>query len=274
MSSYLITGVSRGIGFEFLRQLSADTTNIVIGLVRNKDTTDQKIAAELGPRKNIHILQADLTNYASIKESKKPTMGKSEVVKITGGSLDIIIANAGFMNPDSAWDPIGVLGEQPERFEADLLYAFRVNVIGNIHLFMPLILKGTTKKVHALSSAMADDKFALDYDLAWNTPMTISKVGLNTAVAKFSAQYREHGVLSLAICPGMVDVGHFDKLTEAQLVKGGEMLGKFKTYASDFAGARKPEDAVKDVLAVLDKATVTDGSAGTFVSHFGNKQWF
>jgi hypothetical protein len=31
------------------------------------------------------------------------------VTKITGGSLDVIIANAGFMSPESAWDNVGVL---------------------------------------------------------------------------------------------------------------------------------------------------------------------
>jgi len=55
--------------------------------------------------------------------------------------------------------------------------------------------------------------------------------------------------------------------------KGGEMFEIFKRYAPDFAGPVKPEAAVKDVLSVLDKASVTNGSAGAFVSHFGTKQW-
>jgi hypothetical protein len=55
--------------------------------------------------------------------------------------------------------------------------------------------------------------------------------------------------------------------------KGGEMLEIFKRYAPHFTGPVKPEAAVKDVLSIFDKASVTTGSAGTFVSHFGTKQW-
>jgi len=57
------------------------------------------------------------------------------------------------------------------------------------------------------------------------------------------------------------------------MAKGGEMFGIFKRYAPDFAGPVKPEAAVKDVLSVFDKASVTKGSAGAFVSHFGTKRW-
>ncbi|KAE9380097.1 NAD(P)-binding protein [Stipitochalara longipes BDJ] len=273
VTSYLITGASRGIGFEFLQQLSADVANKVTGLVRDKDETEKKIRAKLGERKNATV---------------------DEVAKITGGSLDIIIANAGYMSPEPALDNVGALGEQPERFEEDLLYAFKANVIGNIHLFnlfMPLILKARTKKVLTISTGLADDDWTTKYDIYWNTPYAISKAGLNMAVAKFSAQYRKDGVLFITICPGVVDTGYFDNcsdilplsssdivandpaVTEVQTKKAGEMLGIFKTYSPQFAGPVKPEAAVKDVLSVLDKASVTSGSAGAFFSHFGNKKW-
>lgn len=108
---------------------------------------------------------------------------------------------------------IGLSGEKPERFEKDLLSAFQVNVIGNIHLlnlFVPLILKGKSKKVVAITSGLADAGWTAKYDIDWNAPYAISKAGLNMAVAKFSAQYRKDGVLFMTICPGSVDTGYFD----------------------------------------------------------------
>jgi NAD(P)-dependent dehydrogenase (short-subunit alcohol dehydrogenase family) len=75
---------------------------------------------------------------------------------------------------------------------------------------MPLILKGKTKKVLAISTGLADNDWTTKYDIDWNAPYVVSKAGLNTAVAKFSAQYRKDGVLFIAICPGAVDTGYFD----------------------------------------------------------------
>jgi NAD(P)-dependent dehydrogenase (short-subunit alcohol dehydrogenase family) len=75
---------------------------------------------------------------------------------------------------------------------------------------MPLILKGKTKKVLAISTGLADNDWTTKYDADWNAPYAISKAGLNTAVAKFSAQYRKDGVLFMAIGPGAVDTGYFD----------------------------------------------------------------
>ncbi len=72
---------------------------------------------------------------------------------------------------------------------------------------MPLILKGRAKKVIAISSGMSDPEMTLKADIFQATSYGMSKAALNVAVAKFSALYREKGVLVMAICPGAVDTG-------------------------------------------------------------------
>lgn len=94
-----------------------------------------------------------------------------------------------------------------------MLQSFKINVIGNVHLFnlyLPLILRGSTKKIIALSTGMADIDLQRDYKLATSAPYSISKTALNMAVAKFHAQYADQGVLFLALCPGLVDTGTYD----------------------------------------------------------------
>lgn len=58
--------------YEFLRQYSSDPQSIVVGLVRDKATTEDKIAndADLAGRSNIHILQADVSNYSALEVSR------------------------------------------------------------------------------------------------------------------------------------------------------------------------------------------------------------
>ena len=100
--------------------------------------------------------------------------------------------------------------ENPKGLEEDLIKLMKTNVIGNIHLynlFMPLILKGTVKKVICITTGMADLELINDYDLVVGSLYASSKAAMNVVTAKFSAQYKKDGVLFLGICPGMVDVG-------------------------------------------------------------------
>jgi NAD(P)-dependent dehydrogenase (short-subunit alcohol dehydrogenase family) len=87
------------------------------------------------------------------------------------------------------------------------------NVLANIHLynlFMPQILKGEAKKVIVISSGAADMDMVNDYDLSGSALYAASKAAMNMVTAKFNAQYKPDGVLFLSICPGMVEVGHFN----------------------------------------------------------------
>jgi NAD(P)-dependent dehydrogenase (short-subunit alcohol dehydrogenase family) len=103
-------------------------------------------------------------------------------------------------------------GNKPQELKADLKKLLDINVVANIHLynlFMPLILKGPTKKVIVISSGFVDTELTNNYDLDGSALYSISKAATNMATAKFSAQYEKDGVLFLSICPGSVEVGHY-----------------------------------------------------------------
>ncbi|CAO2654859.1 Nn.00g115920.m01.CDS01 [Neocucurbitaria sp. VM-36] len=270
MSSYVITGVARGIGWEFLNQISSDTNNHVIGLVRNKTATDKRVAEELGGRSNITILEADITNYDAVKKAAADTAA------ITGGSLDYIIGNAAYISTFDGYEPVGELGKQPEKLTYEFNKQIETNVLAYIHLynlFMPQILKGKVKKVTVITSGMGDIDFTNNYDVEPGALYAISKAAVNMLTAKFNAQYKKEGVLFLSVCPGMVEVGRYKNSTPDQLAALGQMMEKVKDYAPDFKGPDTPEDSVKAVLSVVRKSSIAHGDGGAYLSHFGNKQW-
>lgn len=61
--------------------------------------------------------------------------------------------------------------------------------------------------------------------------------------------------------------------TEAQLQRVSEMGRKFAAYAPHFKGAITAEESVTAMRSVIYKASIEGGSSGSFVSHFGDKQW-
>lgn len=67
-------------------------------------TTEKKVAAELGDRPNIHILHADLTKYASLKQAAADT---APIVGERG--IDYLVANGAFVSLLDNYGPIGAL---------------------------------------------------------------------------------------------------------------------------------------------------------------------
>ena len=50
-------------------------------------------------------------------------------------------------------------------------------------------------------------------------------------------------------------------------------VGKLASYAPDFKGPTPVEQAIPIIRSTWERMSIEDGYAGTFVSHFGNKQW-
>jgi hypothetical protein len=112
-----LLGLANSTQLEFLRQLSGNPANTVIGIVRDPKTAEPKITSEIG-RANIHIIQGDLDDYDSLKvgihSSTKPASNvrqrASDATKaITGGSVDYLIANGGRQSLAAAFIGLGKL---------------------------------------------------------------------------------------------------------------------------------------------------------------------
>lgn len=86
---------------------------------------------------------------------------------------------------------------------------FRANVVGAVHTinaFLPLVLKGPTKKIIVVSSVMGSPHYAVNTEKSFATAYAISKAGLNMAVAKYavSPANREAGLMIVAVSPGFM----------------------------------------------------------------------
>ncbi|KAI2616794.1 NAD(P)-binding protein [Hypoxylon sp. NC1633] len=272
MPSYVVTGASRGLGYEFIRQLSADKNAVVIGLVRNKAATEKRVAAEIG-RSNIHILHGDLDDYESLKKAAEDTS------KITGGGLDYLIANAAIVSVASGYKTLHTQGEDPKDLEEDLLSSYKTNVVGNVHLFnlfLPLIRRGEVKKVISITSGLGEFELTKNLEITNGGPYSMSKIALNLAVAKYHGEFNGEGILFLSISPGVVETsGHNDasKYSEKEVKVMQDMFRKFSQYQPRFKAPLTPEQSVKYVMDVVNRASIETGYGGAAVSHYGNQQW-
>ena len=62
-------------------------------------------------------------------------------------------------------------------------------------------------------------------------------------------------------------------VTEDQIKNAMALGAKFGRYAPHFRGRTTPEEAVKDMMSVINTASLESGNGGCFISHLGNKQW-
>ncbi|KAL5336822.1 NAD(P)-binding protein [Aspergillus crustosus] len=268
MPSYVVTGASRNLGLEFVRQLSqADPENIVIGLVRDKAAAEKRFRRE--GLSNVHAVEAQYTDLASLKKAAE------EVKRITGGGLNWLINNAAILGEATGFKG---LSTNFSALEADLRDTFEVNVLGiikTIEAFTPLLRAATgEKKVISLSTGMADLDLINATRLTFAAPYAISKAALNAVVAKYNAALADEGILFLAVSPGYVATeAHFKEKTPEE-EEGGKVMGAiFAQHAPHFKRPLTPEESITAVLKVSREASLEKGDGGAFISHLGNKQW-
>jgi NAD(P)-dependent dehydrogenase (short-subunit alcohol dehydrogenase family) len=143
MTATLITGANKGLGYEAARRLVAAGHTVYVG---SRDADRGRRAAErLGAR----TVQLDVTDDASVEAA-------ATAIAAAGG-LDVLVNNAGIVDPGEWTDDNVVLGAT--EMTADVMRTtFETNVFGPVrvlHAFLPLLQRSAAPVVVNVSSALA-----------------------------------------------------------------------------------------------------------------------
>jgi len=263
MPTYVVAGASRGLGLQFVVDLLA-RGDVVIALARTPENS--KGLQEIKDHKNLFIFKADVTNAGSLENAAVETS------KVTDGSIDVLINNAALQDTPYIYNTL-IDFPSPEALISEFTDAFSANVLGPIlttNAFLPLLRKGTLKKVITLNTGLAVPELVLSAGYSKSTSYCISKSALEMVNIKYALALKDEGFSFLDISPGVVNTAEVPP-TEEAIKEIKEMATGFKAIYPHWTGPITPAESVGLMLGIIDNLTVKE--SGKFVSHKNNREF-
>jgi NAD(P)-dependent dehydrogenase (short-subunit alcohol dehydrogenase family) len=171
MSTILITGANKGLGYEAARRLLAQGHDVWAAA---RDPQRGRAAAEeLGA----HPLILDVTDDASVQAAART------VAEATGGALDVLINNAGISG-----------GRIPaaEVTATQVQAVYDVNVLGPVRVlnaFLPLLERSSSPVVVNVSSGLGSLTYSADPDAAYSSLIVPAYSSSKAALNMLTTQY-------------------------------------------------------------------------------------
>ncbi|KAJ8455726.1 hypothetical protein ONZ51_g12354 [Trametes cubensis] len=218
-TTWLITGTSRGIGYEIVRQLVQSSANVVIAACRNPDkAVDLHALKDTVATGNLHIVTIDVSDFEAVRGFSKqlePILGDT--------GLDYLINNAGISTEDTGFTV------DPEAF----LHVFRTNVAGPAllsQICLPFLKRSSRKVILNVSSFGGShvQHFGNAY-----ASYAMTKSALNMLTVKQKVEHPD--MIMIAMCPGWV-----------------------KTEMGGEGALIEPEESVQGILKLITSATSKD----------------
>jgi NAD(P)-dependent dehydrogenase (short-subunit alcohol dehydrogenase family) len=180
MTTILITGAGRGIGYELARQ-SLDKGWKVIGSVRSVEA--QRALAQKLPQ--MAVLNFDVTDHKALEK----------VANAFHSPIDVLVNNA------------GVIGDMPQAtLDMDFdgfAKTLAINTLAPLkvtQVFLPLLKQGNNPRLVNISSKMGRMEFSASDRIAYRA----SKAALNKITQGLATDLKEEGVTCIAMHPGWV----------------------------------------------------------------------
>ncbi|XP_049937313.1 C-factor-like isoform X1 [Schistocerca serialis cubense] len=232
MRSVLITGCSRGIGLELVKQLTGHKSAPEFIIATCRKPEEARALQELSKKhKSIHVLKLDVTDFSSLGGFAKDVEG---IVGDEG--LNLLINNAGISGNKTA--------KLADLKAEELAEIYKTNTIAPILLtqaLVPLLRKAAS---HNASAQLGIGKAAIvniSSSLGSVSRNTFggyygyreSKAALNTSTRSISHELATDGILVMTLHPGWVktDMGGKEadltvEFSAAEIVKTLFKLGK------------------------------------------------
>lgn len=147
------------------------------------------------------LVEADVKDETSIKNAVGEVEGK-----LGGKGLDVLVNNVGIME----FTPEGIttMDDLSDHFTANVLSAHWAT-----RNFIPLLEKGTQKKIVNISTTLGSFNLASQYTWAPAPAYKITKAALNMLTVQYANEYAEKGFTIFALSPGWLktDLGGGDR---------------------------------------------------------------
>ncbi|MFI7281856.1 SDR family NAD(P)-dependent oxidoreductase [Micromonospora chersina] len=220
MTTTLITGANKGLGFETARRLVAAGHTVWIG---SRDAERGRRAAErLGAR----FVPLDVTDDASVAAAARTVEA--------GGGLDVLVNNAGI---EGRTADNGVVGAA-EVTAGDMRTLFETNVFGPVrvtHAFLPLLRRSAAPVVVNVSSGLASvTRLADPADPAYGYPgvaYPASKAALNMVTVQYAKAFP--GMRVNAVEPGFTATDLNGRTGTQTVEEGAEIIVRMALVGPD-----------------------------------------
>lgn len=193
MSTVLVTGASRGLGLELIRQYAADG-NLVLATCRRPAESPELAALAKSAGGTVTVEALDVTDHAAID---------ALALKYRGTAIDILVNNAGDIGPR---DPnrtrlhlqqLGTMdyGEWRRVLEINTLSPLKV-----AEAFVGHVAASARRQMIFVSSTTGSNVEGLFATFAYCS----SKAALNKVVTMLAIALKARGIICAAVCPGYV----------------------------------------------------------------------
>jgi NAD(P)-dependent dehydrogenase (short-subunit alcohol dehydrogenase family) len=179
---FVVTGANRGIGLEFVKQLTGRGEDVDATAREPEDAPELQALVRPGVRLRIHRL--DVVDDASVAAFAE---------QLPSGPVEVLINNAGVS---------GVKGSELID-PADILRVFDVNAVGTLRVvraLLPRLREGKGKKIADITSQLGSIAEASGGRYAYR----LSKAALNMATRLLAEDLRGEGFRTVALHPGWV----------------------------------------------------------------------
>jgi NAD(P)-dependent dehydrogenase (short-subunit alcohol dehydrogenase family) len=225
MPTYFLTGANRGIGLEFVRQLSTNPNNTIIAAVRSLKSDISPLKALHRSSHSIHIIECDVSSTDSISSLE---FRVAEILSKTASNLDYLFNIAGInMTPTDT-----SLSIDPISFQTHM----EVNVLGpgkivetlRRYLARGAVVVNLTSGLASMTAAKEAPKCCV---------YSISKAALNMLSLHLARDLRRERAIVVVMDPGCVKtrMGGKEAMVEPEDSVGG-MLEVVKGLRRDDSG--------------------------------------
>ncbi|MFC8370725.1 SDR family NAD(P)-dependent oxidoreductase [Streptomyces sp. NPDC057239] len=228
MTTTLITGANRGIGYETARRLVEAGQRVWIGA---RDAENGRKAAD---RLGADFVQLDVTDDASVDAAAR-------TLRARAGHLDVLINNAGILGEVTA----------PENMTAgQLRHIYETNVFGLVRVtraFLPLLRAATVPSVINVTSGLGSFTLVQDPERVESQYPLAAYGSSKSAVTMLTVQYAKAipDVRFNAVDPGQTAT-EFTGLVGHSVEEGAEAVVRIATLGPD-----TPTGTVTDRAGVL-----------------------